>query len=152
VGTIKRHYSNNGQLTIDTGGNSVNFGGGIIQGMGHLGITKTGAGTQTLSGSQRNHPGNHHQRRYTAHERFGLLGGSSSTASDLSCRAAVWTLGGTSQTRDELSITAAAASGNTIENGNLTAVSYSASLATGNAIITANLLGAANLTKSGTGT
>lgn len=59
-------------------------------------------------------------------------------------------LGGTSQTKGALTITAAATSGNTIENGDLTATSYAASLATGNAIITANLLGAVNL-KSGNG-
>jgi fibronectin-binding autotransporter adhesin len=151
AGSINRHFSNNGQLTVDTGGNSYNFGGGIIQGIGHLGLTKAGAGTQTLSGVNditREIIINGGTLRMSG---SGLMGGSSSTASDLYLSGGSLDLGGTSQSRDELFITAAAASGNTIENGNLTAVSYSASLATGNAMVTANLLGAANLTKSSTG-
>ena len=51
-----------------------------------------------------------------------------------------------------VSITAAPASGNTIQNGTLTASSYAASNTSGNAVVTANLLGTAGLTKSGAGT
>ena len=61
-------------------------------------------------------------------------------------------LGATSQTVGAVTITAAPATGNTIQNGSLTGTSYTASNTTGNAIVTANLLGTGALAKSGAGT
>ena len=61
-------------------------------------------------------------------------------------------LGGLSATVGTVTITAAAASGNTIQNGNLTGSSYTASNSTGNTLITANLLGSGGFTQSGAGT
>jgi autotransporter-associated beta strand protein len=63
-------------------------------------------------------------------------------------------LGTTSQTVGAVSVIAAAASGDTIGNGNLTGTSYAASNASGDAIISASLLAnsTAGFTKSGTGT
>lgn len=63
-------------------------------------------------------------------------------------------LGATTQTVGAVSVTAAAASGDTIQNGSLTGTSYEASNTTGNAIISANLLanGEAGFSKSGAGT
>jgi len=151
-GKVFRHFTSNGILTIDTGGNSYSFGGSITNGSGFLGLTKTGAGTQTLSGI------NNLIREIIVSggtlrmSGSGELGGDGSTAADLTLSGGTLDLGGTSQSRDELRITAAAASGNTIENGNLTAVSYTISHSTGNAIVSANLHGDVSLTKNGAGT
>jgi autotransporter-associated beta strand protein len=62
-------------------------------------------------------------------------------------------LGGGTQTVGAVSITAAPASGNTIQNGSLSGSSYAASNPSGNAIIAANLLasGSAGLSMSGAG-
>ena len=62
-------------------------------------------------------------------------------------------LGTSSQTVGAISITAAAASGNTIQNGSLTGSSYAASNTSGNAMVTAGLLvnGSIGFTMSGAG-
>jgi len=136
-------------LTIDTGGSSYSFGGDIIPGTGPLAITKTGAGTQTLSG---NNTFNSTATINGGTLRISGSGTLGATTAPLIMSGGTLDLGGTSQTKANVSITAAASSGNTIENGSLTATNYAASLSTGNAIVTANLLGAVNLTKSGNGT
>lgn len=150
AGTIMRYYTTpTGVLTIDTGGSSYSFGGDIIPGTGPLAITKTGAGTQTLSGT------NTYNSTTTINGGTLRIAGSGTlgaTTAPLTLSGGTLDLGGTSQTKANVSITAAATSGNTIENGDLTATNYAASLSTGNAIITANLLGAVNLTKTGNGT
>ena len=81
----------------------------------------------------------------------GMLGASGSSA--LTMGGGMLDLGTTPQTVGAVSITAAAASGNTIQNGSLIGSSYAASNASGNAIVTANLLanGSAGLTMSGGG-
>ncbi len=150
AGTIMRYYTTpTGVLTIDTGGSSYSFGGDIIPGTGPLAITKTGAGAQTLSG---NNTFNSTATINGGTLRISGSGTLGSTTAPLTMSGGTLDLGGTSQTKANVSITAAASSGNTIENGSLTATNYAASLSTGNAIITANLLGPVNLTKSGAGT
>jgi autotransporter-associated beta strand protein len=148
-GTVRRQNSNTTTLTIDTGGNSYTFGGALDFTAGGLALTKTGAGTQTLTGSGNTYNGLTTISGGTLRmSGSGVLGAS---AGNLTLSGGTLDLGGTSQSKGALNITAAASSGNTIENGDLTATSYTANLASGNAIITANLLGAANLTKSSTG-
>ena len=60
-------------------------------------------------------------------------------------------LGGTTPAVTAVNITAAAANGNTIQNGTLNGTSYTASNPSGNAVVAANLSGTSGLTMSGTG-
>jgi autotransporter-associated beta strand protein len=137
----------NGAATIDgklSGILSSGAGGGLTKtGLGTLevsgintysGTTSINAGTLVMSGS-------------------GTLGNGAAT-NNLTLGGGALDLGLTSQTVGALSITTAAASGDTLKNGDLTATSYAANLASGNAIVSANLLvsGAAGFAKSGAGT
>jgi len=96
----------------------------------YAGATTINAGTLTLSGS-------------------GTLG----TGSALTLGGGKLDLGSLSRTVGAVSVTAPAASGDTLLNGNLTGTSYAVSNTTGNVVISANLLvnGAAGLTKTGAG-
>ena len=84
-----------------------------------------------------------------------ILGGSGTlgTGSALTLGGGGLDLGGSSQTVGAVSLTAAAPSGNTIQNGSLTGTAYAASNTSGDAMVSANLLanGAAGFTKSGVG-
>ncbi len=126
-------------LISDTGGAGSGTGGSLtMAGAGMLtltaansysGATNVNAGTLAISGS-------------------GTLG---ATSAPLNMGGGTLDLGTTSQTVGAVNITVAAASGNTIQNGTLTATSYAASNAIGNAIVTATLLGSGGLVKSGAG-
>jgi autotransporter-associated beta strand protein len=128
------------------------FSGSILQTTGTVSLTKIGTDTQTLSGSS-NYTGataiNSGELALTG---AGTLGASGSSA--LIMGGGLLDLGGGNDTFASLSITTAPASGNTIQNGSLSAASYAASNTTGTAIVTANLLadGNAGLAKSGAGT
>lgn len=128
-----KNYSLTGAFGISTGNLTKNGTGNLSVGTNNTysGPTTLNAGTVTLSGS-------------------GTLG----SGSALSMNGAALDLGGTSQTMGAVSITAAAASGNTLGNGNLTGSSYAVGNSSGNVGISANLLvsGAAGFTKSGAGT
>ena len=97
----------------------------------YTGTTTISGGTLTLSGS-------------------GTLGNS---ANNLTLNGGALDLAAFSRSVGAVSITAAAASGNTLLNGNLTGTSYAASNITGNAVVSANLLpnGTAGFAKSGAG-
>ena len=103
----------------------------ILSGVnGYTGGTSVAAGTVAISGS-------------------GTLG----SGGNLTMGGGMLGLGGTSQAVGAVSITTAAAGGDTIANGSLTATSYAASNAAGTAIVSANLLDSSGstMTKSGAG-
>ena len=117
---------------------------------GTYGLTKAGSGQLTLSGTMSYTGG-------TTISAGSLLIDAATlgeAGSDVTLAGGSLDLGGTSQTAGAVSVTAAAASGDTISNGNLTGTSYDISNASGDAAISANLLanGTADLTKSGEGT
>ena len=137
-------------LTIggNTNASNTSFG-GIISGIGGS-VIKAGTGTQTFTGA------NAYTGATAVNAGTLTLSGSGTvgTGASLTMGGGALDLGTTSQTVGAVSITAAAASGNTIQTGSLTGTSYAASNTTGNAIVTTNLLanGAAGLTKTGAGT
>ena len=118
---------------------------------GATGLTKNGGGTLTISNTGNDYIGTTAIDGGTlVISGAGKLGG---TSAPLTIGGGKLDLGATSQTVDAVSITAAAASGNTIQNGTLAGTSYAASNASGTATVTANLAGgAATLAKSGAGT
>ena len=148
-GTVLRQFSGSGTLTIDTGGSSYSFGGDIVAAFGNVAIAKAGAGTQTLSGN------NTYNAPTTISGGKILLSGSGTLGASgaaLTLSGGTLDLGGSSQTKGNLSITAAAASGNTLENGTITATNFLANFSSGTAVVTANLNGDAALSKQGAGT
>ena len=109
---------------IDIAAGDIAVGGDIT---GAYSLTKTGAGTLTLSGTNS----------------FG----------DLTVGGGAIDLGGSTSTVGAVSVTTAAGSGDTIGNGNLITTSYAVSNATGDVGISANLGGGSGgLTKTGAGT
>jgi len=129
--------------TTDT----ANYSGVIANGATGMTLTKTGLGTQTLSGSNTYTGTTTVSAGTLAISGVGTLG---ATTAPLALGGGLLDLGGTSQTVGAVTITAAA-SGNTIQNGSLTGASYTASNTSGTAIVTANLLGSGTLTMSGAG-
>lgn len=139
-------------LTINGVAGSTEFSGVLADGPGTgkvLSLSKTGASTQILSGTN----------TYT-----GLTAVSAGTlalsgSGTLGSGAALTLSGGTvdlgtlSATVGALSITGAPATGNVLENGSITGSSYAATNTSGNAIVAANLLanGAIGVTKTGSG-
>jgi fibronectin-binding autotransporter adhesin len=96
----------------------------------YTGTTTVGAGVLSISGA-------------------GRLGTSGSSA--LALTGGRLDLGGTTQTVGAVTVSAAAASGNTIESGTLSAPSYAATNTSGTATLAATLTGTGNLTKSNAG-
>lgn len=148
-------YNGGFGLTI-AGAGDASISGAIIGTNGAGGITQTTTGTVTLSGA------NTYSGTTAVNAGTLTLSGAGTLGSTATALLAPLTLGGgkldlgtTSQTVGAVSITAAAASGNTIQNGNLTGTSYAASNTSGNVIVTANLLanatGSAGVTMSGAG-
>ena len=119
---------------------------------GSAGLTKSGAGTLTLSGTGNTYSGGNIVNNGTLAVTTGSTLGATTNA--LTLGGGVLDLGTTSQTAGAVSLTVAAASGDTLKNGSLTGTSYAVSNSSGNAIISANLLvnGAAGLAMSGAGT
>ena len=115
-----------------------------------LALTKSNSSTWTLSGANTFTGTTSVNNGTLAVSGSGTLG----SAAALSMGGGTLDLGTTSQTVGAVSITAAPASGNTIQNGSLTGTSYAASNSTGTAVVSANLLanGSIGLTKSGAGT
>jgi autotransporter-associated beta strand protein len=142
----------NGTLTASSYAASNVAGNAIVSATlnGSASLTKTGAGTLTLSGTAKNYTGGSVVNGGTLAISGSATLGAATNA--LTLGGGTLDLGASSQTQGAVSITAAAASGDTIRNGSLTATSYSASNTTGDAIVSANLNGSANLTKSGAGT
>ena len=161
LSNLTTSINNNGLKAGSTFGfDTTNAGGSATYGLaiadstgtggGALGLIKLGEGTLTLSAA------NTYSGPTIINAGTLAISGSGTLGSGF-----VLTLGGgkldlgtTSQTVGAVSITAAAASGDTVSNGNLTGTSYAASNSTGNAIISANLLvnGTAGFTKTGAGT
>lgn len=108
-------------LTVGDGVNAVNLGSNTL--------ALSGGGTLVFNGG-------------------GTLGDGSS---GLILNGGLLDLGNSSSTLGSVNITAAPASGNTLQNGNISAGAYAVDIAGGNAIIAANLLGAGGLTLSGAG-
>jgi len=117
---------------------------------GTQGLAVQGDGTLVLSGANTYSGGTTVSAGELALSGSGTLG---VTSGVLTLSGGTLDLGGmTTPTVGTVSITAAAGSGNTIQNGSLTGTSYAASLTTGNATVTANLLGNGLLAKTGAGT
>ncbi len=122
-----------------------------INGVGSAsGIGKSGTGTLTLSGV------NTYSAATSISDGRVVLSGSGtlgSGAGALAMAGGALDLGGlTTPAVAAVTITAAASSGDTIRNGELTGTSYSATHAAGNVIISAALKGAGTLIKNGAGT
>ena len=136
-------------LTVNGAGNT-QIGGNISNGSGTLALTKSGTGTLTLSGTSNTYT----VLTTVSGGTLAVSGGSGrlGTGAALTMSGGALDLGTTSQTVGAISITAPAASGDTLKNGDLTGASYAASNTTGNAIVSASLAGnSATLGMSGTG-
>ena len=132
--------------TINSTGNAT-LSGIIGGGTGTIALTKTQAGTVTLSNNNTYTGATNIDGGILAISGSGTLG----TGSELTLGGGQLNLGTTSRSVGAVSITAPAGSGDTIRNGSLTGTSYAASNTFGNAIVSASLLvnGAAGFTMSG---
>ena len=135
------------KYSVDTNGQNVTWATALNSTGGSL--TKGGNGVLTLSASNGYSGGTAVNGGTLAISGSGTLG----SGSAITLGGGTLDLGATGQTVGAVSITAAAATGNTIQNGSLTGTSYAASNTSGSAIVTANLLvdGSAGFTKSGAG-
>jgi len=133
-------------LSIGNNGQNTTYSGILSNGS----LTKIGTGTLTLSNASNADSGTTISNGTLAISSPGRL---SATSGALALGGGALDLGTTTQTVGAVSITAAAGSGDTIQNGSLSGTSYTVSNATGNAVISANLQGTgATLNKSGAGT
>jgi autotransporter-associated beta strand protein len=122
-------------------------GGGAIAGT--IGLTKFGTNTFTLATA------NTYSGATTVNEGILALSGPGTfglPSTALILGGGCVDLGGLSATVGPVTINTAPASGNTLQNGDLTGSSYRANLESGIAIVTANLLGTGTLAKYGAGT
>lgn len=129
---------------IDAAGGNVTLG-GAVSGSGKS-LTKMGPGTLTLSAANTYDGGTTISDGKLVLSGSGNLGG----AANLVLGGGQLDLGGSSRTVVGVSVTAPAASGDTITNGNLTGTSFAFS-SDGDATISANLLGSGGFAKSGAG-
>jgi len=139
----------NGGAIIDDNGKTLTIAQGFANYPGQVGsLTKINTGKLTLSGAN-TYSGNTTIMNGTlALSGLGTLGNGAA----LTLGGGTLDLGGLNPSVSAVSITNAAASGNTIQNGTLTATAYAASLTSGNAIVSANLAGSgAGLTLNGNG-
>ena len=111
-------------------------------------VTKNGTGTLTLATTNTYTGTNTVNGGTLAVSGGGTLG---ATTAAVTLNGGTLDLGAGNVTNGAVSITAAATSGNTIQNGSLAGSSYAASLTSGNAIVTAALTGSAGLTMNGVG-
>ncbi len=149
-GTVKNTNASAKNLAL-VGSGSYTFSGVIQNGTTSLSLTKSGLGTQTLSGVNTYTGTTLISGGTLALSGTGTLGGSTAP---LTLGGGTLDLGGlTPSSVAAVSITTAAGSGNTIQNGTLTGTSFAASNTTGNAIVSANLAGSGvTFSKSGAGT
>jgi len=136
-------------LTLNIASGTNNYVGIIGSGSGNnLALTQTGAGTLILSNVNTYTGGTTVSAGQITSTVAGALG---STTGALTMAGGTLDLNALPQTVGAVSITAAAGSGNTIQNGTLIGTSFAASNTTGNAIVSAILAGDVTLTKSGAG-
>ncbi len=136
-------------VTISGGMDALTMVGSITQVSGTRSLTKVGAGLLTFSGANTYIGGTTINGGTLALAGSGTLG---ATSGPLAMGGGALDLGTLSRTVGTVTISTAAASGDTIKNGTLTASSYTASNATGNALVSATLNGSGGLTKTGAGT
>ncbi len=115
---------------------------------GLLALNKVGTGTQTLSGVNTYSGGTTVSGGMLQLSGSGTIG---ATTAGLTLAGGTFDIGGLTRTVGAFAITAAATSGDTLQNGSLTGTSYVVSNPTGTATVSANLLGTAALNKSGAG-
>lgn len=153
-GTVKSS-AGTGVLTVNndilTSNSDYTFAGTLQDGGGVFGLTKSGSKMLTLSNAGNTYSGGTIVNGGTLTiSGSGVFG---STAGSLTLGGGALDLAALSRTVGAVSVTAAAASGDTIRNGNLTGTSYAANNPSGNAIISAALLanGSAGFSKAGAG-
>ena len=153
-GTLRSNTAGNSDLIVNQwGSGAMAISSVIANGNGNSSLTKSGTGTLTLSGANTYTGGTFVNAGTVTLSGAGTLG----NAAALTLSGGGLNLGTLSATVGNVSITAAAATGDTIQNGSLTGannIDYAASNPRGNAIISANLLvsGGAGFAKSGGGT
>jgi fibronectin-binding autotransporter adhesin len=122
--------------------------GGTFAAASPISLTKSGAGKQTLTGSNGYTGGTAINNGILALGGSGTLG---STTSALALGGGALDLGATSQTVGDASLSAAATSGDTIGNGSLSVASLIANNGSGTAVVSANVTSSWYLNKSGAG-
>jgi autotransporter-associated beta strand protein len=108
---------------------------------GTMTLTKTGIGTLTIGTTNTYSGGN-----IISNGSVAVSGGGSIGSGSLTLAGGVLNLGGSSQTVGAVNLLAAAATGDTLGNGSISAPAYTVSFSSGTASISANLSGAGTLT------